>query len=161
MNKEEEFRRQLLLAAAKCAGDGWILIVLDADDDCPWDKWMLFLHPAQRQWVERDYAGPARIAGSAGTGKTIVALHRAVFLARSNPEARVLARSLSNGRSISSGHPMEVPFTPGRTDATQAQTDVESLAVLEPRPTVSATPSGSPTPCLPRKCWWTPSSTLQ
>jgi len=47
----------------------------------PWDKWTVFLHPAQRQWVERDFAGPARVCGSAGTGKTIVALHRAVFLA--------------------------------------------------------------------------------
>ena len=37
--------------------------------------------------VERDYAGPARVAGSAGTGKTIVALHRAVYLARAHPEA--------------------------------------------------------------------------
>lgn len=35
INKEEEFRRQLLLAAAKCGDGGWILIVLDADDDCP------------------------------------------------------------------------------------------------------------------------------
>lgn len=35
LNKKEEFRRQLLLAAAKCGGDGWILILLDADDDCP------------------------------------------------------------------------------------------------------------------------------
>ncbi|WP_184009127.1 DUF4276 family protein [Paraburkholderia sp. WSM4177] len=35
LNKEEEFRRQLLLAAAKTGEDGWILIVLDADDDCP------------------------------------------------------------------------------------------------------------------------------
>ena len=35
LNKEEEFRRQLLLAAAKSGEDGWILIVLDADDDCP------------------------------------------------------------------------------------------------------------------------------
>lgn len=35
LNKDDEFRRQLLLAAAKSGEDGWILIVLDADDDCP------------------------------------------------------------------------------------------------------------------------------
>jgi hypothetical protein len=33
----------------------------------PWEKWTTFLHPAQRQWVERDYNGPARVSGSAGT----------------------------------------------------------------------------------------------
>jgi hypothetical protein len=62
----------------------------------PWEKWTIFLHPAQRQLVERDYGGPARVAGSAGTGKTIVALHRAVFLARTNPEARVLLTTFSD-----------------------------------------------------------------
>jgi superfamily I DNA/RNA helicase/mRNA-degrading endonuclease RelE of RelBE toxin-antitoxin system len=61
----------------------------------PWDKWTVFLHPAQRNLVERDYKGPARVAGSAGTGKTIVALHRAVYLARANPEARVLLATFS------------------------------------------------------------------
>jgi mRNA-degrading endonuclease RelE of RelBE toxin-antitoxin system len=58
--------------------------------ESPWDQWTVFLHPAQRQWVERDHRGPARVSGSAGTGKTIVALHRAVHLARSNEDARVL-----------------------------------------------------------------------
>jgi hypothetical protein len=62
----------------------------------PWEKWTIFLHPAQRQLVERDYGGPARVAGSAGTGKTIVALHRAVFLARTNPEARVVLTTFSD-----------------------------------------------------------------
>lgn len=62
----------------------------------PWDKWITFLHPAQRELVEREYAGPARVAGSAGTGKTIVALHRAVFLARTQPESRVLLITFSN-----------------------------------------------------------------
>ena len=47
--------------------------------DYPWDKWMVFLHPDQRELVERDYSGPARVSGSAGTGKTIVALHRAAY----------------------------------------------------------------------------------
>ncbi len=62
----------------------------------PWDKWTVFLHPEQRQWVEREYSGPARVSGSAGTGKTIVALHRAVFLARANPNARVLLTTFSD-----------------------------------------------------------------
>ncbi len=62
----------------------------------PWDKWTIFLHPEQRQWVEREYTGPARVSGSAGTGKTIVALHRAVFLARSHPDARVLLTTFSD-----------------------------------------------------------------
>ncbi len=62
----------------------------------PWDKWTIFLHPAQRQWVERDYTGPARVSGSAGTGKTIVALHRAVLLARKNPDSRVLLTTFSD-----------------------------------------------------------------
>ncbi len=62
----------------------------------PWEKWTIFLHPAQRQLVERDFGGPARVSGSAGTGKTIVALHRAVALARANPDARVLLTTFSD-----------------------------------------------------------------
>ena len=64
--------------------------------DFPWEKWTVFLHPEQRQWVERDYTGPARVSGSAGTGKTIVALHRAAYLARINPDARVLLTTFSD-----------------------------------------------------------------
>jgi len=61
----------------------------------PWEKWTIFLHPEQRAGVERNHSGPARVSGSAGTGKTIVALHRAVFLARANPDARVLLATFS------------------------------------------------------------------
>lgn len=64
--------------------------------DYPWDKWTIFLHPSQRSVVERDFNGPARVSGSAGTGKTIVALHRAVFLARKNENARVLLTTFNN-----------------------------------------------------------------
>lgn len=62
----------------------------------PWDKWTIFLHPEQRHLVERDYAGPARVSGSAGTGKTIVALHRAAHLARAHPEGRILLTTFSD-----------------------------------------------------------------
>ena len=63
--------------------------------DHAWDKWIVFLHPAQGQIVERDYNGPARVAGSAGTGKTVVALHRAVHLARTHRDARILLATFS------------------------------------------------------------------
>ena len=62
----------------------------------PAEKWAVFLHPAQRQVVEANYGGPARVSGPAGTGKTIVAIHRAVFLARANPDARVLLTTISD-----------------------------------------------------------------
>ena len=63
--------------------------------DYPWERWAVFLHPAQRKLVEKNFNGPARVAGTAGTGKTIVALHRAAHLARSNPQARVLLTTFS------------------------------------------------------------------
>ncbi|CAJ0820244.1 UvrD-helicase domain-containing protein [Ralstonia flaminis] len=62
----------------------------------PWDKWTVFLHPAQRQMVERDYSGPARVSGSAGTGKTVVALHRSVQLACKDEDARILLSTFSD-----------------------------------------------------------------
>jgi hypothetical protein len=64
--------------------------------DSPWEKWMVYLHPSQREIAERDFAGPARVAGSAGTGKTVVALHRAVRIAKISPDARVLLATFSD-----------------------------------------------------------------
>lgn len=64
--------------------------------DYPWEKWSVFLHPAQRDMVGRNFNGPARVSGSAGTGKTVVALHRAVHLARANLDARVLLTTFSD-----------------------------------------------------------------
>ena len=60
------------------------------------EKWTVFLHPDQQELVKKDFNGPARVSGSAGTGKTIVALHRAVHLARENAEARVLLTTFSD-----------------------------------------------------------------
>lgn len=62
----------------------------------PWERWAVFLHPTQRALVERDYNGPARVSGAAGTGKTVVALHRAVHIARSNADSRVLLTTFSD-----------------------------------------------------------------
>ena len=52
--------------------------------------WRVFLHPEQRKYAERSYSGPFRLSGGAGTGKTVVLLHRARMLARRSPDSRVL-----------------------------------------------------------------------
>jgi hypothetical protein len=63
--------------------------------DAPWDQWAVFLHPAQQEFVDRDFSGPARVIGSAGTGKTVVALHRAARLAGENDNHQVLLTTFS------------------------------------------------------------------
>lgn len=68
---------------------------LAAAMDALWERWMVFLHPAQQGVVDRTFNGPARVTGSAGTGKTVVALHRAARLARASPTARVLLTTFS------------------------------------------------------------------
>jgi superfamily I DNA/RNA helicase/mRNA-degrading endonuclease RelE of RelBE toxin-antitoxin system len=57
--------------------EGELLNVLDA----PLEFWRVFLHPSQRHLIERDWNGPIRVLGGAGTGKTVVAMHRAKWLA--------------------------------------------------------------------------------
>lgn len=64
--------------------------------DAPWEEWLVFLHPSQRELVERDYNGPVRVFGSAGTGKSVVALHRAAHLARQDPDAQLLLTTFTN-----------------------------------------------------------------
>lgn len=64
--------------------------------DAPFEKWAVFLHPSQRGTVERAYSGPARVVGSAGTGKTVVALHRVQRILQSDPDARVLITTFSD-----------------------------------------------------------------
>ena len=51
----------------------------------PIEEWMSFLHPQQARLVRRSFAGPSRVRGPAGTGKTVVGLHRAAHLARIKP----------------------------------------------------------------------------
>ncbi|RWK85305.1 MAG: ATP-dependent helicase [Mesorhizobium sp.] len=68
---------------------------LQAALDAPFEKWTVFLHPLQRGVVDRDYNGPARVAGSAGTGKTVVALHRVMRILKMHSDARVLLTTFS------------------------------------------------------------------
>ena len=55
--------------------------LIEATLEWPFDQWIAFLHPTQSELVEAKYLGPTKISGSAGTGKTVVAMHRARVLA--------------------------------------------------------------------------------
>lgn len=57
-------------------------------------EWQLFLHPQQRALVERRANGPMRVSGGAGTGKTVIAVHRAVELAKRDKAGRLEPRIL-------------------------------------------------------------------
>lgn len=62
-------------------------------EDLSFNEWKLFLHPQQRALVERRLNGAMRISGGAGTGKTVVTVHRAASLAADAGEdhpARIL-----------------------------------------------------------------------
>lgn len=96
--------------------------------DFPWEKWTVFLHPEQRQLVERDYSGPARVSGSAGTGKTIVALHRAAYLARAFPESRVLLTTFSD--TLASALQTKLRRLLGNEPRLAERIDVHSLGAI-------------------------------
>lgn len=94
--------------------------------DYPWERWTVFLHPEQRRFVERDYNGPARISGSAGTGKTIVALHRAVVLARRHPGAKVLLTTFS--RTLAKALEVKLGRLAGNEPAVHERITVQSIS---------------------------------
>lgn len=67
----------------------------DALNSTAWETWCVYLHPSQRAIAERNYKGVYRVSGSAGTGKTVVALHHAKHLLRTEPGAMVLITTFS------------------------------------------------------------------
>ena len=94
----------------------------------PWEKWTIFLHPAQRRFVERDYNGPARISGSAGTGKTVVALHRAVRMAKRHTDAQVLLTTFS--RILANALRRKLARMVGNEDDVARRITVQALSIV-------------------------------
>jgi hypothetical protein len=77
---------------------------VDDDDlrrmlDAPMESWIAFLHPSQRGVATRLFSGPAKITGGAGTGKSVVAMHRARHLAAQGRRV-LLASFTNNARAI-------------------------------------------------------------
>ena len=98
---------------------------LEAALNYPWEKWITFLHPSQREVVTREFNGPARVSGSAGTGKTIVAIHRAVHLAKKNSEKKVLLTTFS--RTLAKSLKNKVVQLIGDNEDLKARVSVRSI----------------------------------
>lgn len=79
-------------------------------------QWQLFLHPDQRSLVERTFSGPARLRGISGSGKTVVALHRAKRLAKAALEKgeKVLFTTFDKGLAAAAGHLLDELCGPER-----------------------------------------------
>jgi superfamily I DNA/RNA helicase/mRNA-degrading endonuclease RelE of RelBE toxin-antitoxin system len=66
--------------------------------EAPLEKWRVFLHPSQRKLVQGNVNGPFRVLGGAGTGKTVVLIHRAKYLAEkifNKPDDKVLVTTFT------------------------------------------------------------------
>lgn len=90
------------------------------------EKWRIFLHPEQKTYAEVNTRGPYRVTGGAGTGKTVVLVHRAVRLAR---------KAAENG-----GSARIVLTTYTRTLADALAQQVRALAPNIPRPDALGAP---------------------
>lgn len=91
-NADEDLVRALRRPAARAEfafieGQDELRRVIEADD---FEAWRVFLHPEQRRYVDLRTSGPFRVSGGAGTGKTVVLVHRARALAARNPRARIV-----------------------------------------------------------------------
>ena len=84
----------------------------------PWEQWAIFLHPSQRRLVDRQFNGPARVSGSAGTGKTVVALHRAAAVLQKDNHAKVLLTTFSQPLANALKHKLSVLTGNGNTNVT-------------------------------------------
>ena len=80
------------------------------------EQWQLFLHPDQRSLVERTFSGPARLRGISGSGKTVVALHRARRLAKDalREGEKVLFTTFDKGLAAAAGHCLDTLCGPER-----------------------------------------------
>ena len=85
---------------------------LEAMLNAPLARWRVFLHPSQRRLVERDWNGPLRVLGGAGTGKTVAAMHRARYLVRTLPEGRILFTTFTRNLAADIEHNLGAICTP-------------------------------------------------
>ncbi|WP_327730008.1 AAA family ATPase [Streptomyces sp. NBC_00487] len=138
------------LSAAMARSQGRIALVSGPNElmeilSRPFDAWRVFLHPSQRKVAYRpSYKGPARVTGGPGTGKTVVALHRALHLARQlpndAPDESILLTTFTRDLATDLRGSLELLIPDDRLRAKIRVTNVDALANQIVRANRSGTP---------------------
>lgn len=112
------------------------IVVVDGPDELmavferPLDLWRVFLHPTQQLLVDKQFSGPARVTGGPGTGKTVVALHRAYRLAERN-DGRVLLTTFTSTLSAAlDASLLLLADSPGRDTNARNRIDILNIDKL-------------------------------
>lgn len=106
-------------------------VVTDDEDlktalrDSAWGSWCVYLHPSQRAIAERSYASAYRVSGSAGTGKTVVALHHARHILRNEPGSVVLVTTFSDNLADDLAYRMKPLMRPRELERCDTRTFVD------------------------------------
>lgn len=106
---------------------------LDPDDmkilmsNKSWLEWMLFMHPAQKKVVDKDFSGSARLLGVSGSGKTCVIVRRAVRLARKYPGEKVLILTLNESLAKLIGSMVDILLNCNGDSELKSQITVKSF----------------------------------
>lgn len=101
VTEDEKLAKSLLHPASRMQfayieNDDELRRVIEGGD---FGAWRVFLHPEQRTYADKDYNGSFRLTGGAGTGKTVVLLHRTNRLAKANPAARIILTTFTKALS--------------------------------------------------------------
>jgi superfamily I DNA/RNA helicase len=101
-------------------------------DEADFAAWRVFLHPEQRLYATKNYSGAFRLSGGAGTGKTVVLIHRAHALAATTPDARIVLTTFTTALSSALERDLERldPSLPRATELGGAGVLVQGIDAL-------------------------------
>lgn len=92
-----------------------------------WLEWMLFMHPAQKVVVDRDFNGSARLLGVSGSGKTCVVVKRSVRLAKKYTGEKILILTLNQSLSNLISSLIDILLECGENEDLKNQIEVKSF----------------------------------
>lgn len=93
----------------------------------PWEKWLIFLSSFQEKIVASNFNGPSKVFGGAGTGKTVVALHRSKYLIENSNKASANIALLTYSKVLAKDLEIKADMLLGSSSQKRNQLKVSSV----------------------------------